>query len=207
MRRCVRCPGYCHPNTAPLPVRNGSIDGTVPTQPDDWHQMFDIDRRNGQLATASTPPEYRTQQTFIILPPIARDWGIRNGIEPAPDHDLTTAAPANVGFRSPDAYTVYEISPVLPPESQRLRLLASVPQNTRQVDYLLNGESIHTVAEPPFDAWWQLVIGRIRIICQCYPARWYDSNGSANSLLGGSTPNNLWLQSSCGKLTCELIQK
>ncbi len=60
------------------------IAGTEPTVVDNLWQPFEIDKRNGLLATASTPPEERETKVFLILPPEAEDWVRESGIEQPP---------------------------------------------------------------------------------------------------------------------------
>jgi membrane carboxypeptidase/penicillin-binding protein len=50
------------------------IEGTVPTEKDDVHQAFRIDRTSGKLATAYCPPEEVEVRVFDIYPPEAADW-------------------------------------------------------------------------------------------------------------------------------------
>jgi hypothetical protein len=90
--------------------------------------MFTIDTRTGALADTTTPPEFVADEVFMVLPPEARDWGLRNGIPEPPGTAIATGGDYRV--RSPDPYTLYEISLVLPLESQQIRLLAAVPGDT-----------------------------------------------------------------------------
>lgn len=50
------------------------IEGTVPTEKDDVHQAFRIDRTSGKLATPYCPPEEVDVRVFEIYPPEAADW-------------------------------------------------------------------------------------------------------------------------------------
>ena len=135
------------------------IEGTVPTERDDWHQQFEIDLSSGELATDDTPIQQRAQQTYVVLPAVARDWGLRNGIQPPPTTHSDTFPQDRFRIVSPDPFSTYELSTVLPRESQRLRFLASVPQDTVAVTYFLNGEPIGTSHHAPFDVWWQMDVG------------------------------------------------
>lgn len=142
------------------------LPGTVPTEPDNLHQVFTIDRATGLLADDDTPPERRVEQVFVVLPQEACEWAIRHGIRQpppsaaalAPDHD------APVRVLSPDPYTVFQISPLTPAESQRIRLRAGAPAGTESVMYTLNGETLATVHEPPWALWWTLQTGHYELI-------------------------------------------
>lgn len=58
--------------------------GTEPTTQDNIWQTFEIDTGTGQLATASTPPEQRKTEAFMILPSEAQDWVRDSGIAQPP---------------------------------------------------------------------------------------------------------------------------
>ena len=60
------------------------IAGTEPEVVDNLWQSFEIDRRNGLLAKASTPEEAREQKAYLILPPEAEDWLKTSGIDQPP---------------------------------------------------------------------------------------------------------------------------
>ena len=137
------------------------IEGTVPTQLDTWHQRFTIDTLTGQLADDTTPPERRAEQVYVVLPDAARAWGLRNGYpEPPTQPETTTAAVNAPRFLSPDPYTTYELSPVLPAHTQRVKLAVSAPRDATHIDYHLNGERVATAGSAPYEAWWQLAIGQ-----------------------------------------------
>lgn len=140
------------------------ITGTEPTTPDTLYQSFTVDTRTGTLADDTTPPDQRTDTVYMVLPPEAQDWGIRNGI-PVPPGMGNTAEPPTTTYRvrSPDAYTLYEISPVLPEDTQQIRLLAAVPNDTIAVHYHMNGEPVAVVTEAPYEAWWTLEVGEFTL--------------------------------------------
>lgn len=82
------------------------IAGTEPSIEDNVWQAFEIDTGNGQLATATTPPERRTFQVFQILPQEAADWVRESGIPQPP----TTASAGSFQDFDPD---VAIISPLI----------------------------------------------------------------------------------------------
>ncbi|MEL6149128.1 MAG: transglycosylase domain-containing protein [Chloroflexota bacterium] len=141
------------------------ITGTAPTEPDDYHQFFEIDTATGQLATAATPPERRTERVYVVLPPPVRAWGARNGI-PEPPALPQTQQSAALRIVSPDPYTTYEIDPVLPRESQRVKLAVSAPLDTVRVTYRLNGEPVAVADAAPYEAWWQLAVGEYTLTAE-----------------------------------------
>ncbi len=68
---------------------------TVPTQTDIYWKRYQINVRNGLIATASTPPELIQERVFFDYPPEARDWAKAAG-QPLPpvDYDTVGARPA-----------------------------------------------------------------------------------------------------------------
>ncbi|GAB4409781.1 MAG: PBP1A family penicillin-binding protein [Anaerolineae bacterium] len=136
------------------------IEGTVPTQPDNLYQPFVIDRRTGLLADATTPPEEREERVYLVLPPEAREWALRQGIpQPPLDAHLVGAPQDEARLLSPDPYTVFRLTPLLPVEAQRIRLRAAVPADTIEVTYWLDDAVLDTTRQAPFDTWWALQPG------------------------------------------------
>jgi hypothetical protein len=74
------------------------LEGTEPTQRDNVHQMFKINRENGKLATVYTPPEKVEERVYEVYPPVAADWVRENGIpQPPTEYDDSTGPAVNVG--------------------------------------------------------------------------------------------------------------
>ncbi len=148
------------------------VEGTVPTEPDNLYQTFTINKQTGQLADDSTPPEDRVQRVYVVLPQEARDWGIRNGIEAPPSAAVIHLPDANVGLRllEPDPYTVFQLSPVTPLETQRLRLTVGAPPGTLAVTYLMDGEELGTVPAAPWVLWWPLELGEHELVARAQMA-------------------------------------
>jgi penicillin-binding protein 1C len=142
------------------------IDGTVPAEADDFYQTFTIDRETGLLADDSTPMERRVDQVFVVLPQEARDWAIRNNLRQPPLGAVVqvTDDESNLRLLEPDPYTIFQVSPVLPEDTQRLRLTVGAPPGTREVTYVMNGETLGTVAEEPWALWWTLQPGDYELV-------------------------------------------
>ncbi len=142
------------------------IDGTQPTQYDNVYQTFTIDSRSGQLADDSTPPSDRVQKVFAVLPQEVRDWAVRNGIPQPPTGAAIKITDTKTGLRllAPDPYTIFQISPVLPADTQRLRLTAAVPPGTQSVTYTLDGEALGTVDAAPWELWYTLQPGAHELV-------------------------------------------
>ncbi len=146
------------------------IDGTEPTQPDNIYQTFTIDSATGLLADDSTPPDRRVQRVYAVLPQEARDWGIREGLPIPPSGAQVLVPDRDVGLRllEPDPYTVFKLSPLIPAESQRLRLTVGAPPGTQSVTYIMDGETLGTVDASPWDLWWSLQLGDHELVAQAH---------------------------------------
>ncbi len=142
------------------------LSGTVPTEPDNLHHIFTLDRDTGLLADDDTPPERRVDQVFVVLPQEAREWAIRSGL-PQPPPSASALAPDHaeaLRILSPDPYAIFQISPQTPADSQRIRLRAGAPAGTESVTYTLNGEPLGSVREAPWSLWWTLAIGEYELV-------------------------------------------
>ncbi len=74
------------------------LEGTVPTQPDNVHQVFRINRENGKLASAYSPPELVEERVLEVYPPVAAVWMRENGIpQPPTEYDDSTGPAVNLG--------------------------------------------------------------------------------------------------------------
>jgi len=144
------------------------IPGTEPSGFDKFYQEFTIDRRTGLLADDSTPRSERVVQTFIVLPQEAQDWAVAHGWRQPPLGAISAVSDTQTGLRllAPDPYTVFEISPVTPQETQRLRLRVATSPGTQQVTYYLNGEAIGSAETAPYAVWWTLELGEHELIAE-----------------------------------------
>ncbi len=141
------------------------IKGTAPTTPDTLYQKFTLDRDTGLLATSATPANRRLDKVFLVVPQAARDWAIRHGI-PQPPALGSTESPVSstqnhdpLRILSPDPYTIFQLSPLLPFDSQQVHLTAAVPDGTRSVTYQIDNQSVGTVDGAPWATWWALIPG------------------------------------------------
>ena len=144
------------------------LQGTEPTEYDNIYQTFTIDMTTGLLADGSTPDANRVDRVYAVLPQEARDWGLRNGIEPPPSNAVVMLPDGDRGLRllEPDPYTVFEISPLIPVSAQRLRLTVGASAETRAVTYELNGEDLGMVENAPWALWWTLAPGDYELIAR-----------------------------------------
>ena len=156
------------------------IDGTDPTQPDNMFRPYVLDRLTGQLATPQTPANRRITQIFTVLPPEAHDWAIKHGIPQPPalpsaqpvasgsgagpaaeSGNLPTKQPTLAALRmlSPDPYTVFQITPIVPIDSQQIQFTAAAPDNTTHITFEVDGQPVGSADAPPWSVWWTLSAG------------------------------------------------
>lgn len=142
------------------------IEGTAPSEPDNFYQTFVIDKQTGLLATDTTPPPQRISQVFMVLPQEARDWGLKHGIRPPPRGAVVQLTDQRDGLRllAPDPHTIFQLSPVTPQSSQRLRLTVAAPPATRSVQYEIDGSLIGEAASAPWVVWWPLELGQHELV-------------------------------------------
>jgi 1A family penicillin-binding protein len=150
----------------PLTRSEWFVEGTEPTQPDTFYQTFVIDRDTGYLADDHTPPERRQSQVYLVLPQEARDWGLLHGVRPPPTAAPIVQTDSAEGLRllEPDPYTIFQISPMTPISTQRLRFTVAAPPETTLVRYELDGESLGEASAAPWVWWWTLALGEHTLV-------------------------------------------
>jgi membrane carboxypeptidase/penicillin-binding protein PbpC len=145
------------------------IAGTQPTMEDTFYYRVEIDQVTGLLATAETPPERLVSLLALDLPPQAHPWARSQGLLLLADLASTspsTSEAASGGesplyLVSPPASSIYQISPVLPAESQRLQIevVAASGLGLKEVTIWVDGSLAATFSQPPYIFWWALVEG------------------------------------------------
>jgi membrane carboxypeptidase/penicillin-binding protein len=84
------------------------LEGSQPTQQDNVHQVFRINRENGKLATVYTSPELVEERVYEVYPPVANDWLGESGTpRPPTEYDDSTGPAINAGpvaFINPRPY-------------------------------------------------------------------------------------------------------
>jgi len=152
--------------TEHCPLRRSElfIDGTQPTAHDTLYQPFRIDSATGLLADDSTPPERIVTQVFLVLPPEAQEWARAKGIpQPPTSNSQSQTSNSKLQITSPDDATVFNISPRLPIISQQIIFGAVAGAAMREVSFVLNGDVVATLVEPPYQYFWQLAPGQYEL--------------------------------------------
>jgi hypothetical protein len=67
--------------------------------------------------------------------------------------------PQALAIASPDPNTVFQISPRLPRDTQRIPLRVVAARPVQTLTYLLNGIPLSTLTAAPFELWWTLEAG------------------------------------------------
>jgi 1A family penicillin-binding protein len=142
------------------------IKETIPTEYDTMFQKFKVDRQTGLLATGQTPPERQVERVYRVLPQEARDWGLRHGIEPPPVSMHTVSNASGLRLLTPDPYTIYQLTPMTPFETQKIRLSVAVSPQTTEVTYYIDDKPVETVRGEPWWTWWALLPGKHTLVAK-----------------------------------------
>jgi len=164
--------------TAACPYRRREIfiacpgQACAPTQADTMHQRISLDGRTMQRATPDTPPAYRVDKVFWVLPPELQDWARAHGIAQPPAQTasvtsdsqlapatLTTGVRAPLALSSPDPARVYRLSQTAPAATQQIEIAAESTLPLRELTLTVNGRLLMRQQAAQISAWWQLQAG------------------------------------------------
>ncbi len=151
------------------------LEGTIPTELDDWHQLFRLDSATGLLADEDTPPERVVERVYLVLPPEAQRWAREQAGLPSapPPAALQTDGPvtgtagelsAPLALASPDNGVVYHLSSAVPVAQQKIRLAAVAQLALVRVTLLLNDQAEADFSAPPYELFWILRPGEHRLV-------------------------------------------
>ncbi len=140
------------------------IAGTAPTEPDNWYQLFRIDRATGLLAEPGTPPERVEERAFIVPPAEAWEWARANHwpLPPEmPGGERGASAGPPLVITHPDDGTIYRLSPLVPGTYQAIRVAARPADGVRVAEVTLyaNGQPLATFTTLPYEVLWTLQAG------------------------------------------------
>jgi hypothetical protein len=129
------------------------IEGTEPTQTDDWHWTFTLDARNGLLVGPDCSPEFATRKRYTLYPAEAQDW-VRWQHVPQPPVAYSPLCPGQLaeigdqrleiggqgaGGRGQEAEsgagapTAWPLVLTSPDQGSRYRLSAEIPPSAQQI--------------------------------------------------------------------------
>jgi membrane peptidoglycan carboxypeptidase len=142
--------GLLPTKVCPNIVTETFLSGSEPVNSDSLHQVYQINRETGRLATVFTPPELVEEQAFLVFPPAAQSWAEAEGLRlPPEDYDVLetiSEQDQNASITSPLLFSsVYGKAPVLGTASglnfDFFRLQAG--QGLNPTAWLLLGEDQH----------------------------------------------------------------
>lgn len=84
------------------------LSGQEPTQPDTLHQVYQVNRETGRLATVFTPPDLIDEHVYLNIPPEARSWAEDSGLETPPETYDPVPSPSldpDVAIEYPDMFS------------------------------------------------------------------------------------------------------
>ena len=163
------------------------IRGTEPHEPDDIYRQVNVDKRNGLLATTTTPAQDVVQRIYAYLPPQLEEWAAAQGYDQPPQaysrldqagseqqpvqSAATTANGAAVRLVSPEPNAIYVISRMIPRATQQVEISARLGTTAvTRIELRVDGTIIATPHGEPYHAWWTLVPGEHVISVLAYDA-------------------------------------
>jgi membrane peptidoglycan carboxypeptidase len=151
----------------------------APTETCDMHSLVALDALTGEPATEATPPERRILKTVTNWPADALQWALDQGLARPPargaEPPRTALAGSTAGsapyLASPDHRGVYRVSVELPPDQQRLQIVAVCPacQAGDALSLWSNGALLVTWTAPPYRTLWQLAEGEHQLAVVHHP--------------------------------------
>ncbi len=143
------------------------IRGTEPSAPDNLYQKVTLDRQSMCLADETTPADRTVVRLVLDLPIEAHLWAQEQGLlllddvtcSPAIEEAVAQVEAEGIFFISPDANTIFRLSPGQPLEAQRIRIAIGSDRALLQATIWLDGFTLESFVEPPYQVWWPLEIG------------------------------------------------
>jgi penicillin-binding protein 1C len=131
---------------------------SVPTVECQVHRRFAVDRKDGTLADASSPPRRVVTRAFTVLPPEYASWGARMGYGPPPRRARSVRT-ASLRIVEPPHGSRYVIDPETPRDFQTLPLRVEVSPAVAEVVWIVDGREYERVSYP-YETRWSLEEGR-----------------------------------------------
>jgi membrane carboxypeptidase/penicillin-binding protein PbpC len=141
------------------------IEGTQPSEADNFYRRVPIDVTTGFLADAGTPSERVRAQVVLDLPPAARPWAHAQGLTLLSDLEFAAGLLADAGPQAPLRLitpaqgSVFRLSAEFNADAQRARLEAVGETGLQQVSLWLDGKLLAEFDQAPYQFWWPLAIG------------------------------------------------
>jgi penicillin-binding protein 1C len=128
--------------------------GTEPMEASDVVSVLPVDTRNGLLANAGCPKEFREYRSFLALAPEFEQWARGAGLPAAPrlQSPLCPGARPAEGHRIeitwPRSGARFFIDPEMPPEQAYLPIHGIAEPESESLLWFVNGEE-HSMTSPP----------------------------------------------------------
>jgi len=65
---------------------------------------------------------------------------------------------------APDPYTIFQITPIVPADSQQIAFSSAAPPGTQQITYQVDGQPVGSAAADPWSVWWTLTAGAHQVV-------------------------------------------
>ncbi len=144
---------YC-----PGEVEELFVAGTEPKRLCGVHRLFEIDTRNGTLASSATPREFVSAQVFEVFGPEFEHWMEKEGIPRPPLRTSSIAVADEVQrtngdgalliIRSPSSGEVFKLDPILRPQYQTIAIESVVAPDVHDVMLCVDGKAIAPLEAP-----------------------------------------------------------
>ncbi|TAH48652.1 MAG: PBP1A family penicillin-binding protein [Chloroflexota bacterium] len=155
------------------------IKGTEPKRTDDAYQKFELDAATNLLWTDGCRGP-KISRVFRVYPPDALDWAKKKSLTLAPEMDCMGRGTGDGGrgigdesnqpsvishqsleIVSPANNSIFEMSPQIPAELQKIEVSARLNQAVRlsRVTLLIDGNAIGNFSSVPYRALWKLSAG------------------------------------------------
>jgi penicillin-binding protein 1C len=121
--------------------------GEAPRSTCTVHRRLAVDRRDGTLATTSTPARYVALRPFTMLPAVFALWGAQHGYSAPPDA-AGFAAPTQVSITYPENGARYLVDPDTPDRFQSIPLQAVVKPRVNEVVWEVDGRVLTRAGWP-----------------------------------------------------------
>lgn len=155
------------------------VKGTEPKRTDDAYQKFELDAATNLLWTDGCRGP-KISRVFRMYPPDALDWAKKKGLTLAPEMDCMGRGTGDGGrgigdesnqssvishqsleIVSPANNSIFEMSPQIPAELQKIEVSARLNQAVRlsRVTLLIDGNALGNFSSVPYRALWKLSAG------------------------------------------------
>lgn len=143
------------------------VSGTEPKLPDDTFRELTIDSTTNLLATDDCVIQEKTKKVFAFFPIDVRPWAREHGW-PDPPSALSPRCRGNISsigkqsdleINSPSEGDTFRLSPMLPPENQKISFEAVTLYPEELVTWVLNGETLGTASGALHKLQWEPLIG------------------------------------------------